>query len=119
MEETGKAIAGRCSKERTETEVEDHRGTSRLRDQAALNEELKRQRQAQALDFTADLRGGLEQRLSNAEMEEVRERNVVEESEDERVSREYFQEDVGGGQTYSAPPPVDAESSTETSYIPM
>ncbi|KAF7189408.1 Pentatricopeptide repeat-containing protein, mitochondrial [Pseudocercospora fuligena] len=95
------------------------KGTSRLRDQAALNEELKRQRQAQALDFTADLRGGLEQRLSKAQMEEVRERNVVEESDDERVSREYFQEDIGGGgRTYSAPP-VDVEGSTETSYIPM
>ncbi|KXT07868.1 hypothetical protein AC579_9722 [Pseudocercospora musae] len=95
------------------------KGTSRLRDQAGLNEELKRQSPAQALDFTADLRGELEQRLSRAEMEEVRGRNVVEESEDERVSREYFQEDSGGGggRTYSAPP--DVQSSTETSYIPI
>ncbi|KXT03653.1 hypothetical protein AC578_5127 [Pseudocercospora eumusae] len=49
------------------------KGTKRLRDKAALNEEFKRQRQAQALDFTADLRSGLEQRLSKAKMEEVRE----------------------------------------------
>ncbi|EME84459.1 uncharacterized protein MYCFIDRAFT_207287 [Pseudocercospora fijiensis CIRAD86] len=82
---------------------------SKLKDRSAFNAELQKQRQAQALDFTADLRDGLEQRLSRAEMGEVRARYLIDESEDERVSRDYFQ-DSDGGQNHSAPPAADVQT---------